>query len=594
VVDTHAPWIVLLGDPEVTVEVGSVYTDAGATAEDNYDGDLTSQIVVSNPVDAEFLGDYTVTYNVSDSSGNAADEVSRLVHVVDTHAPWIVLLGDPEVTVEVGSVYTDAGATAEDNYDGDLTSQIVVSNPVQTRVVGDYTVTYNVEDSSGNAADEVTRIVHVVEPTRTPTSTGTPTETVSYTPTVTDTPTVTETYTPTATHTPTVTETYTPTATHTPTVTETYTPTVTHTPTVTETYTPTVTHTPTVTETYTPTVTHTPTVTPTYTPTVTDTPTVTPTYTPTVTDTPTVTETYTPTITQTPIPLPVVVVASNVNGASGEVVEVTIYAHNAELIRETVSLTLYFDPTVIQVTVDGVQPKPGWEILDPPPVVIDNLSGIIEVTVHRTGSKEGLQNVEPGDLLTISFAVIAEEGAQTQITFGQVVLDGTQDVTQNVVPGQIEVSNKPAKPLWKPPSSVAETQVGLEWFANAEPNLTGYLLVVYGAGGEEALRHITSATETSWLATSLLGGSVYNVTLNALNERGASATAELRIETSIGPSTAYNNALLLLGAEWKMNRAQRKLAGIDALVPWAADFDKNGILDARDLLNIIQEVTSGP
>ena len=65
------------------------------------------------------------------------------------------------MTIEVGTTYTDAGATAIDNYDGDITSSIVTVNPVDTAVVGVYTVTYNVTDANGNSAATVTRIVTV-------------------------------------------------------------------------------------------------------------------------------------------------------------------------------------------------------------------------------------------------------------------------------------------------------------------------------------------------------------------------------------------------------------------------------------------------
>ena len=125
VVDTTVPVITLLGDATVTIEVGSTYTDAGATATDNYDGDITSSIVTVSTVDVTTVGTYTVTYNVTDANGNVAVEVTRTVNVVDTTVPVITLLGDATVTIEVGSTYTDAGATATDNYDGDITSSIV-------------------------------------------------------------------------------------------------------------------------------------------------------------------------------------------------------------------------------------------------------------------------------------------------------------------------------------------------------------------------------------------------------------------------------------------------------------------------------------
>ncbi|MCF6180612.1 immunoglobulin-like domain-containing protein [Lutibacter sp.] len=165
VVDTTAPVISLLGTTPITVEVGSSYADAGATATDNYDGDVTSSITTVNPVNTSVVNSYTVTYNVSDSNGNAATEVTRTVNVVDTTAPVISLLGTTPITVEVGSSYADAGATATDNYDGDLSSSLTTVNPVNTSVVNSYTVTYNVSDSNGNAATEVIRTVNVVDTT---------------------------------------------------------------------------------------------------------------------------------------------------------------------------------------------------------------------------------------------------------------------------------------------------------------------------------------------------------------------------------------------------------------------------------------------
>ena len=80
--------------------MGSTYTDLGATASDNYDGDITDDIVTVNNVDTSVIGSYTVTYNVSDDAGNAATEVTRTVNVTDTTAPVITLVGDA-VTVEV-------------------------------------------------------------------------------------------------------------------------------------------------------------------------------------------------------------------------------------------------------------------------------------------------------------------------------------------------------------------------------------------------------------------------------------------------------------------------------------------------------------
>ena len=167
---SQAPVITLIGDSTVTVEVGSIYEDQGATAIDNVDGDLTESIVVDySNVDSSTPGQYTVTYNVSDAAGNAAVEVIRTVIVEDTTAPVITLNGYDRIYIEVGSIYDDLGATASDNVDGNLTESIVVDySNVNTSTLGEYTVTYNVSDAAGNAAAEVTRTV-IVQDTTAPT-----------------------------------------------------------------------------------------------------------------------------------------------------------------------------------------------------------------------------------------------------------------------------------------------------------------------------------------------------------------------------------------------------------------------------------------
>ncbi len=163
VVDTVKPVITLLGTTPVVVQIGGTYTDAGATATDNADGAITAKIVTSGTVNAAAIGSYTITYNVSDTAGNAAAPVARTVNVVDNVAPVITVLGTTPVVVQVAGTYTDAGATAIDNVDGTITAKIVKSGTVNTAAVGTYTITYTVSDTAGNAAAPVARTVNVVD-----------------------------------------------------------------------------------------------------------------------------------------------------------------------------------------------------------------------------------------------------------------------------------------------------------------------------------------------------------------------------------------------------------------------------------------------
>ena len=89
--------------------------------------------------------------------------------VIDSTAPLLTLMGSQSVALNVGDTFTDASATAMDNIDGDISSQIVTTGTVNTAVAGTYTLTYNVSDASGNAAVAVTRNIVVTAPAPAPT-----------------------------------------------------------------------------------------------------------------------------------------------------------------------------------------------------------------------------------------------------------------------------------------------------------------------------------------------------------------------------------------------------------------------------------------
>lgn len=75
--------ITLLGNSTVNHILGTTYVDDGATAFDDLDGDLTNNITILNPVNNNLLGVYIVTYNVNNSNGVSATEVTRVVNVID-------------------------------------------------------------------------------------------------------------------------------------------------------------------------------------------------------------------------------------------------------------------------------------------------------------------------------------------------------------------------------------------------------------------------------------------------------------------------------------------------------------------------------
>ncbi|MBD2844185.1 DUF5011 domain-containing protein [Paenibacillus sp. IB182496] len=159
--DATAPEITLNGEAAVVLEVGTPFVDPGATAWDTRDGDLTEAVVTSGTVQPDTIGVYSLYYDVRDAAGNAAVQRVRTIEMVDTTAPSLTLLGDNPLTWAEGTAFVDPGATAADQYDGDLSAQIIVSGAVDTAQPGSYELAYRVEDSSGNRTEK-TRMVKVL------------------------------------------------------------------------------------------------------------------------------------------------------------------------------------------------------------------------------------------------------------------------------------------------------------------------------------------------------------------------------------------------------------------------------------------------
>ena len=79
----NEPVITLLGPRVVSQPLGVPYLDAGATAADPHDGNISSRLVVTglSTLDVNTLGDYLIRYNVVDSAQLSAVEVARMVRV---------------------------------------------------------------------------------------------------------------------------------------------------------------------------------------------------------------------------------------------------------------------------------------------------------------------------------------------------------------------------------------------------------------------------------------------------------------------------------------------------------------------------------
>ena len=86
VTDSGAPTITLNGDAVQSVEFGEVFADDGATASDACEGAI-NVTVGGDTVSTSVSGVYVITYDASDSSGNAGTQVTRTVAVEEEILP---------------------------------------------------------------------------------------------------------------------------------------------------------------------------------------------------------------------------------------------------------------------------------------------------------------------------------------------------------------------------------------------------------------------------------------------------------------------------------------------------------------------------
>lgn len=150
VTDTTPPVITLVGSATASLEKGGTYSDAGATATDTVDGNLTSSIVTVNPVNVNTAGTYTVTYNVDDAAGNSATQVTRSVTVYET--PDVAITDVTDITRPNGSTnhsITIANGGSTTVYEVKTTS---ASGTVVATQTGNGTITVSNIPSAGSSA----------------------------------------------------------------------------------------------------------------------------------------------------------------------------------------------------------------------------------------------------------------------------------------------------------------------------------------------------------------------------------------------------------------------------------------------------------
>ena len=161
--DTDCP------DDDNNVPLNSISSGLPSGVGYSFDGENNQVIISGTP---EFAGvfEYSITYfnnDTIDSStvttsigGTFTVSSTQATTTTDNTPPVITLNGSSTIQLTVGDSWTDPGATATDETDGDITSSITVNGTVDTSTVGTYTLTYSVADAASNSAS-TTRVVIV-------------------------------------------------------------------------------------------------------------------------------------------------------------------------------------------------------------------------------------------------------------------------------------------------------------------------------------------------------------------------------------------------------------------------------------------------
>jgi len=140
----------IIADPDNSL------SDLLITVHDGVGYQRTDDTITSEP---GVFGDLLVPVTVSDGELDSNEFLLIVTVILDVTPPELTMLGPSTVSLTLGQSYRDAGATATDNVDGDITDRIVADSNVITTFVGTYTVSYNVSDLAGNNASAIRTIV---------------------------------------------------------------------------------------------------------------------------------------------------------------------------------------------------------------------------------------------------------------------------------------------------------------------------------------------------------------------------------------------------------------------------------------------------
>ncbi len=147
----------LKGDNKLYLNLNETYIEYGYIAS-IFNYDISKKVKIFNNLNTSIVGNYNINYSLKFLWHKYL--LRREINVVDNTPPSIELNGDDEIKIYVGDTFIDEGAVAIDNYDKDITDNIIIESNLDTTKEGEYSIVYSAKDSSGNE-NKVTRKVIV-------------------------------------------------------------------------------------------------------------------------------------------------------------------------------------------------------------------------------------------------------------------------------------------------------------------------------------------------------------------------------------------------------------------------------------------------
>ncbi len=147
----------LIGSETVEVSVNKKYLESGAIAK--VFGIKLDNVKIKSDIDVNSVGEYVVNYK--SNLLFIKKEKNRKVLVKDLDKPKIELKGENNVYLFLGEEYKEAGYSATDNVDGDITDKVVIDSNLDVNNVGEYVIKYTIKDAAQNE-NSIERYVEVV------------------------------------------------------------------------------------------------------------------------------------------------------------------------------------------------------------------------------------------------------------------------------------------------------------------------------------------------------------------------------------------------------------------------------------------------